>query len=289
MLRSARNVSTPVAAGTLVVGVAMAAIGVSCTPDFDALDPSLGGSSGNGGAGAGGSGAANTGATNTGGSGAGTACDPIIDGDDCTEDTCQNGEPVNPQKAPGAACNQGGGAVCDASGACIGCFADEHCSLPETCGGGGAAETCGCTPSTCASLGATCGMVSDGCGDMLNCNNAAMDGDETAVDCGGDPGTCATRCAIGSACGDQNDCVAGDFCADQICCTSACAATCKSCSLPGNEGDCVDVPLQGVDPGTCVAPDACNGDGGCKLANGQPCNGNGGCASGNCDANVCAP
>lgn len=279
-------------AASLVVGI-LSTIPISaCTPDFDPLDPSLGGSSsqgGNGGLGASGNGGSGNGAGGSGGDG--PVCEPIVDGDDCTEDICQNGVPANPQKAPGASCNQSGGSVCDENGDCIGCFADEHCTLPDTCGGGGVEEVCGCTPTTCLALGATCGMVPDGCGGMLNCDNGAMDGTETAIDCGGDLGTCATRCDVGQACDDANDCT-GDFCADGFCCSTACNQTCRSCGLATQEGTCVFVPLQEEDPDSCVAPDACSGDGVCKLANGQPCNGNGACASGNCDiggTDTCIP
>ena len=43
------------------------------------------------------------------------------------------------------------------------------CTTPQTCGGGGVANVCGCTPTTCAALGQSCGPASDGCGGTLDC------------------------------------------------------------------------------------------------------------------------
>jgi len=44
------------------------------------------------------------------------------------------------------------------------------CIAPDTCGGGGVANVCGCTPTTCAALQA-CGSVSNGCGGTLSCGS----------------------------------------------------------------------------------------------------------------------
>jgi hypothetical protein len=41
--------------------------------------------------------------------------------------------------------------------------------LPQTCGGGGTANVCGCTPTSCAAQGKNCGSISDGCGMTLPC------------------------------------------------------------------------------------------------------------------------
>jgi hypothetical protein len=43
------------------------------------------------------------------------------------------------------------------------------CAPPETCGGSGVPNQCGCTPKTCDAEGANCGTVPDGCGGMLSC------------------------------------------------------------------------------------------------------------------------
>jgi hypothetical protein len=45
------------------------------------------------------------------------------------------------------------------------------CVAPQTCGGGGAANQCGCTPDPdpCTTLGYECGTAPDGCGAKVDC------------------------------------------------------------------------------------------------------------------------
>jgi hypothetical protein len=45
------------------------------------------------------------------------------------------------------------------------------CTHPETCGGGGVPNVCGCTPKTCAQLFINCGRADDGCGGTVSCGN----------------------------------------------------------------------------------------------------------------------
>ena len=78
----------------------------------------------------------------------------------------------------------------------------------------------------------------------------------------------------GQACSTGLACASG-FCADGVCCESACPDTCRSCALPGQEGQCRMVPA-GEDPrGECGsgAPcaDACMGDGTCGSKAGFSC------------------
>jgi hypothetical protein len=47
------------------------------------------------------------------------------------------------------------------------------CTLPDTCGGGGMPNVCGCTPTTCTAANATCGSIADDCGNMLSCGSCA--------------------------------------------------------------------------------------------------------------------
>ena len=44
-------------------------------------------------------------------------------------------------------------------------------TFPQTCGGGGVSNVCGCTPTTCAAQGKNCGTIPDGCGGTLNCGS----------------------------------------------------------------------------------------------------------------------
>ncbi len=115
-----------------------------------------------------------------------------------------------------------------------------------------------------------------------------------------DPGTCAATgkaCDGAGACKKENgqscatgsDCVNG-YCADYICCDSACQGTCMACNLTGSAGKCVKVPLGQQDQSAaspCTNPSACDGNGVCKLSNGQACGVGSQCASGNCMDYVC--
>jgi hypothetical protein len=62
------------------------------------------------------------------------------------------------------------GTIADGCGGTVSC--GPACTLPQTCGGGGTPNVCGCTKTTCAAQNAECGMVADGCGGMLTCRPA---------------------------------------------------------------------------------------------------------------------
>ncbi len=69
-----------------------------------------------------------------------------VDGNTCTSDVCTNGTPSNPPVTVGTACNQNGGSVCNALGACV------QCLSPATCPG----QDTDCKARTC--LAGACGM-----------------------------------------------------------------------------------------------------------------------------------
>jgi len=134
------------------------------------------------------------------------------DGQECTEDLCNQGTPSNPPLPAETACSQDQGVVCNGEGECVECYSNDHCTAPETCGGGGTPGACGCTPISCGPSGAnlTCGYApDDGCGSPLDCNNNAQDGTETDVDCGGSVSTCSVRCNVGQSCLVGSDCASG--------------------------------------------------------------------------------
>ncbi|WP_407755796.1 hypothetical protein [Archangium sp.] len=99
------------------------------------------------------------------------------------------------------------------------------CTAPQTCGGGGTPNVCGCTPTTCAASGASCGVIPDGCGGTIDC------------------GPCGPQCGngrleTGEQCDDGNT-VNGDYC----------DATCQI------EAVCPpvpDAPTTGLTPGTAT-------------------------------------
>jgi hypothetical protein len=136
------------------------------------------------------------------------------DGNDCTGDACENGMPRH-DALEGATCSQPGAVVCNDDGDCVECINNSYCTLPETCGGGGAQYGCGCTPTTsCTAEGLSCGALDNGCG-FISCNNG-MDGAETDVDCGGPVSACNIRCAADKMCLVNSDC-ASNSCSDLIC------------------------------------------------------------------------
>jgi hypothetical protein len=63
------------------------------------------------------------------------------------------------------------------------------CTLPQTCGGGGTPNVCGCTPTTCALVGANCGTIADGCGGTLDCGTCVA---PDTCGGGGRPNVCGT-------------------------------------------------------------------------------------------------
>lgn len=78
------------------------------------------------------------------------------------------------------------------------------CAEPQTCGGGGIENLCGCRPKTCEELGA-CGQVFDGCSRTLDCwcsapNSCGGGGVEGM--CGCTPIGCAEQ---GVSCGEAYD------------------------------------------------------------------------------------
>ena len=137
----------------------------------------------------------------------------------CASYACGGGEKIVIASPRGALCSGGSGTVCDGQGSCVGCLDDEQCGFPDTCGGAGTEQVCGCMPLGCSDLGLTCGQVSDTCHGIIDCNDSSTNGGETDVDCGGDASSCSQRCAFGQVCGHGTDCSSrfcgGGHCADQ--------------------------------------------------------------------------
>lgn len=144
--------------------------------------------------------------------------DAPSDGKDCTADQCnESGEATYLPLAIGTPCAEQGGKVCDGAGQCVECTGDSDCAAPATCGGGGTASSCGCTPASCSSAALSCGEIADdGCGNALVCDNQMMDGNETDIDCGGNSSGCSRRCDDGQSCSQSLDC-ANSICDNQIC------------------------------------------------------------------------
>jgi hypothetical protein len=83
-------------------------------------------------------------------------------------------------------------------------------------------------------------------------------------------GLCGKK-SNGATCAADVDC-ASSFCAQGVCCATACNGTCQSCALAGSEGTCKVVPA-GQDPlnqctddtaATCGFDGSCDGSGACR-------------------------
>jgi hypothetical protein len=122
---------------------------------------------------------------------------------------------------------------------CDGVLSCGDCTAPESCGGGGRANTCGvgtCIPVTCEVAGATCGLLGDGCGHVLECGGCTAPltcgGGGRTNQCGCTPTTCVLR---GADCGRLEDGCGGTL----ECGTCAAPRTCMGGGVPnvcGGEG-----------------------------------------------------
>jgi hypothetical protein len=82
--------------------------------------------------------------------------------------------PSNPDSQAGTACNQGGGAVCDGSGACVECTESGHCPPGEAC-------------------------VGNTCEPAATCSDGLQNGGEVGIDCGGPCPACLVLLLAGGA------------------------------------------------------------------------------------------
>jgi hypothetical protein len=195
-----------------------------------------------------------------------------------------NGQPDN---NPANACT--GGNVCDGAGNC-------KSPLGAACVGGGTCTSGSCADGVCCnnSCAATC-YACNVAGMMGTCSPSANgQGDANGSPaCGGGNlcdgmGNC--KQPLGTGCSSGSQCTSGS-CADSVCCNSGCGAACFACNLAGNMGTCTAIALNGTDnnpAAACTGGNVCDGNGTCKVANGQACAGGGaGCASNVCSDGVC--
>lgn len=180
---------------------------------------------------------------------------------DCFMTTCSAGMEVKTPSPQGTPCNTGGGNSCDDKGKCIECNTD----------------------ADCAPAGKICDSKSNLC---FSCTDNQKNGDESDIDCGGDR---CSACVQGKGCTVIQDCASNLFCADGVCCGSACGEACQACNLPTSVGTCSDIEKYQDDPSygmnmSCLGANmkTCNGAGACRGALGSTCMSNTDCASGRC-------
>ena len=200
-----------------------------------------------------------------------------VDGNECTADVCTAGAPSNPPVASGAACDQGGGTLCDGAGACVECVSASTCPgldtecQTRTCVAGAcgvsftpsgtpvAAQTAGdCQQNQCDGAGAVVSAPSNGdvpadadpctadvCTAGIPSNPPAAAG--TACDQNGGAlcdgaGTCV-------ACLAPSDCPGSDTaCQARTCAAGACGVSFAAAGTACNQGGTL---CDGA--GTCVA------------------------------------
>jgi len=216
----------------------------------------------------------------------GTAC--TDDGNDCTDDVCDDGFCIHPDSAPDTPCGDAtddactDADTCDGAGACLDNHADDgtpcldalFCNGEESCEGG----VCVAGDPECDNPGLTCDEDTDtckctdaeACDDGLFCNGLEICNANGVCEspgdlCDGNTPLCdesENRCV---ECLDAFfDCGDGNECTDNVC----------------DDGTCTFPPLVDGTPcgnpaGTdCTAPDTCDGAGVCQDNHdpaGTPC------------------
>jgi len=155
-----------------------------------------------------------------------------------------------------------GGTICKS----VTCTSDGSGANPaKHCDGAGAcAYLVSNTPTSC---------VPFACDSGTGCHGSCT----TVAECTA-PSTCSNSKCVGGKLPLGTDCTSGSqcestLCVEGVCCESACTDTCKTCSLPGVLGHCVDVP-DGAQPPSgkscatsppCGEDGRCNGKGACRV------------------------
>ena len=250
-------------------------------------------------------------------------------GTECIAQVCKDAEHVTPpgtcdgdgtcKPATTADCQ---GYQCQAKACLASCSGDGECAATHYCD----AKTCLAKKKNGDSCGATNQCISGFCADGVCCDSACdgacaacatakgADVDGTckaaAVKSALDPGACdaANGCANkgcgcdaagtcksldGASCSNGGTCLSG-FCADGVCCNTACTGACSACSKVKGadvDGSCKAAAVKnGVDTGACdkdngtcaTKPCSCDNAGACKNALGVTCAAAAQCASGFC-------
>jgi hypothetical protein len=178
-------------------------------------------------------------------------------------------DPANEcEPQPPESCGRDG--MCDGAGAC------KKQAAGVMCGPGGCDVATQHAPSTCDGMGVCVPGASKSCVPAVCIADSCGDPCATDPDCkmAGffcDQGTCRMKRAMAAACAADNQCMSG-FCADGVCCATACKTRCQACNVEGAVGTCTPViagqdpkdecPIQGIV--TCGNAGGCDGKGDCR-------------------------
>ena len=178
--------------------------------------------------------------------------------------------------------------VCDGKGTCL-LATGESCGLASACASGHCVDTV-CCDSACSATCRACSLP----GSKGSCSlvpAGKQDSFATSPCTGNDvcdgQGSCKKK--LVQPCTSPGQCASG-HCVDGYCCYSACAATCRACSVPGMQGFCsfISSGQQDTYPAsTCVGNKACSGKGVCGTVKGKPCASGSECLTGYCSDGVC--
>ncbi|MEZ4300844.1 MAG: hypothetical protein R3B70_38275 [Polyangiaceae bacterium] len=182
--------------------------------------------------------------------------DPLDDGNECTIDSCNAGDPVSDPAASGAMCTGAmGETVCDGAGTCVECVVNADCTDPN--------NTI-CDANNCVNAA---------------CQNGVKDDNETDVDCGG----ACNPCDTGQGCNEATDCFHGICGMDNTCTAPTCNDGVQNGGMfEGTDGE-TDVDCGGPCGATCGPMKGCDVDGDCV---GDQCTGVGGTCVPNCQDQV---
>ena len=211
----------------------------------------------------------------------------------CCNTSCSSGCNTCAQTGSEGVCiaRENGNSPRDASDCKV--SSSDPCGLDGTCDGAGSCRTAligtACGSGTCQGAEIVGSSVCDGMGDCKSGPTILC----TPFSCDATKGACFDKCTSntqcdghscdqtgscgpllpGAACMTDAQCESG-FCADNVCCNSACQGQCVSCKLPGRIGTCTPIAAGAPDPhgvctdqGTsrCRQNGLCDGVGGCSL------------------------
>ena len=189
-----------------------------------------------------------------------------------------------PAGLPDPACNASDRTTCGNTGLCDGLGS---CTLyPEqtVCGASSCSGLVETVPRTCDGQGTCREAQLVDCSPFLCTNGACVQDCKSDADCeaghlcvqqtwnGVTSGTCGKR-KNGQPCPDSSECESG-ACVDGVCCESSCTGPCRSCSLPGSPGQCLNVASGAPDPRktctdlgatSCSTNGVCDGAGACQY------------------------